>query len=373
MDSNVVVTGNSVWILSGQLADEQPVRDVPVTQFPFQVGRRPDLSLCLKNPTVSGLHAQIVEQANGLVVEDLGSTNGTFVNGRPVQQPLAIGEGDLLQFANVVMRLQRQDTLVGTETVHGDQCNRVLALLQFDRLMNERAVVPFFQPIIHSSDGSIHAYEILGRSHLYGLKMPSAMFQAASQLNLEADLSRVCRHVGIEAAQKLPGAFHIFVNTHPSELNDLQQLATSLEVVRNEYPDQQLTLEIHESAISSPASMGEIRSVLRDLNIGMAYDDFGAGQARLVELCEVPPDYLKFDMQLIRDIDQAGGQRQHMLSSLVRMVQDLDVSAIAEGMETQAEAEVCRQIGFDLCQGFYFGKPVPVSALQEVPDSGTVH
>ena len=89
MDSNVVVNGNSVWILSGQLADEQPVRDVSVTQFPFQVGRRPDLALCLKNPTVSGLHAQIVEQANGLVVEDLGSTNGTYVNGRPVQEPVA--------------------------------------------------------------------------------------------------------------------------------------------------------------------------------------------------------------------------------------------------------------------------------------------
>ncbi len=62
--------------------------------------------------------------------------------------------------------------------------------------------------------------------------------------------------------------------------------------------------------------MRTLRAQLRDLNIGVAYDDFGAGQTRLSELVEAPPDYLKFDMSMIRRIDQAPTERQRMLGSL---------------------------------------------------------
>ena len=86
----------------------------------------------------------------------------------------------------------------------------------------------------------------------------------------------------------------------------------------------------------------------------------GAGQARLIELVEVCPDFLKFDMSLIRDIDKAGPQRQQMISTLVRMALDLEVVPLAEGIETESEAETCEQLGFELGQGFFFGRPLPV-------------
>ena len=73
----------------------------------------------------------------------------------------------------------------------------------------------------------------------------------------------------------------------------------------------------------------------RTCEIGLAYDDFGAGQARLVELVDVPPDYLKFDMRLVQNLDSASLERQRMLASLVKMVHDLGITPLAEGIETE--------------------------------------
>lgn len=365
MASSSLVSTDSVWLLSGQVLDGEPVREIPINVSPFQVGRRSDLSFSIPSPTVSNLHAEIVERRGILLVRDLASTNGTFVNGRRVDVEEPLHEGDLVQFANVVFRLKRQDTVSGVATVHGTNCDRAMALIQFDRLMSERAVVPFFQPIVRTDDRSTIAYEVLGRSHLFGLKTPNVMFQAASQLNLEAELSRLCRWVGMDAGKGLSGSPHLFLNTHPVELVELEVLELSLQELREVHPHNAITLEIHESAVTDPSMMRSFRTMLNDLNIGLAYDDFGAGQARLLELVEVPPNYLKFDIMMIKDIDIASSQRQHMLGSLVRMVNELGISALAEGIETKGEAEMCADLGFELNQGFYYGRPAPVGVLRQ--------
>jgi EAL domain-containing protein (putative c-di-GMP-specific phosphodiesterase class I) len=118
-----------------------------------------------------------------------------------------------------------------------------------------------------------------------------------------------------------------------------------------------MTLEIHESTVTEPAEMRALQAELKALNIKLAYDDFGAGQARLLELVEVPPDYLKFDRSLIEAIDVAPSQRQQMLATLIRMVCDLGIISLAEGVETPGEGEVCRELGFELGQGFLWGHP----------------
>jgi EAL domain-containing protein (putative c-di-GMP-specific phosphodiesterase class I) len=158
----------------------------------------------------------------------------------------------------------------------------------------------------------------------------------------------------------LPGKPNLFLNTHPAELTDTGLLEFSLRELREIHPTGAITLEIHEGVVTGPDQMQELRRALADMNIGLAYDDFGAGQARLVELAEAPPDYLKFDLHLIHGIQSAHQQRQRMLESLVRMAQDLGIVTVAEGIETLEEHEVCRQIGFELGQGFFYGKPAAV-------------
>ena len=77
--------------------------------------------------------------------------------------------------------------------------------------------------------------------------------------------------------------------------------------------------------------MLSFREALSALNIHLAYDDFGAGQARLLDLVEVPPDYLKFDIKLVRDIHR-NPQQQQMVKSLVNVVRDFGIAALAEGV-----------------------------------------
>ena len=94
--------------------------------------------------------------------------------------------------------------------------------------------------------------------------------------------------------------------------------------------------------------MKTLRAALNELDVRMAYDDFGAGQDRLLDLAEVPPDYLKFDARLIRDIHLAPPSRRQMVGVLVKMVRDLNIAPLAEGVESAEESETCQTLGFAL-------------------------
>ncbi len=262
----------------------------------------------------------------------------------------------MIQFASEVFRLQFDGHGTVTATVATTHCDRAMLLLQLDRLLIERQVDPHFQPIVSMCDDCLFGYEILGRSRLFGLEMPTKIFEVAAMFDLEPDVSELFRSVGLSLGSRLAGLPNLFVNTHPSELGT-PQLLESMTRLRDLHPDVPLTLEIHEAAVTSPAEIGALRGKLRDLNVGLAYDDFGAGQSRLLELIEIPPDFIKFDMGFIRNIDTAPDSRRHLLQSLVNMVRSLGIASLAEGVETASEAAVCRELGFDFAQGFHFGRP----------------
>ncbi|MEI8374759.1 MAG: EAL domain-containing protein [Planctomycetota bacterium] len=358
MSTNLVTPANAVWFLIGPFDSVETIRHMPIHTFPFLIGRRQDLPLSLSCKTVSTLHAEITEVGRTLVIRDLGSTNGTYVNGCRLKEPAALAEDDLVQFANLPFRIRMQLAEESSHTVCESACDRALALVLFDKLMSERAVTPFLQPIIDLKDRKTLAYEVLARSQLFGLEMPNDMFGVAEQLNLEVELSTMLRWEGVQVTRTMVPLPHLFLNTHPRELAD-QKLGQSLEHLRENWPDQTLTLEIHEAAVTKAAQLTELRLLLKRLDIKLAYDDFGVGQSRLNDLAEVAPDYVKFDMSLIRDIDRAAPQRQQVLATLVQMVHNLGINSLAEGVETAGEDETCQQMGFDLGQGYLYGRPAP--------------
>ncbi|MCA9184260.1 MAG: EAL domain-containing protein [Pirellulaceae bacterium] len=360
----------SVWFFAGQLDKSEPVRHVPVVTTPFRIGRRSNLELTLPCDCVSKEHAEILDRDGTLYVRDLGSTNGTYVNGNRITGEATLSEGDIVQFATVVFRVGRErDHQTEGHTIEEDACDRALALMQFDRLLNDNAVVPFYQPIVRLDDEAmpIVAYEVLGRSRLFGLNTPREMFATASQLSLEAELSRTFRRQGVEVARRFPASVNLYVNTHPVELVE-EGLIESLQDLRKASPTQPMMLEIHEAAVTKPETIQHLRNVLTDLDIGLAFDDFGAGQARLVELSEVRPDCLKFDKKLIQGLHRAPPSRQKVVELLVRMVNELEILPLAECVENKAEHEVLQQMGFRLGQGFYYGRPASISHY--VPEHG---
>ncbi|MBW8883653.1 MAG: EAL domain-containing protein [Planctomycetia bacterium] len=363
----LIARGQAQWSLVAQ--DSEDV--VPLRSLPAQIGRHPGVPVRVIHPTVSLVHAEIRGCGSGLELVDLSSRNGTFVNGKKVLQSQIVHADDLLQFGAAVFRLRVQvqghsppslNATCQSENV-GDLA---LALAQFEKLVNEGSVVPVYQPIVTSDTGEVFAYEALARSRLFGLDKPAQMFQAAEYFHMEAELSRLLRREEL-VTTSATGLPHLFLNTHPTELTDFKDLIVSLREIRAARPEQPLTIEVHEAAAADIGTMKMLRIVLEDLKMKLAYDDFGAGQARLHELVDARPDYVKFDRKMVTQIDQAEAGRRHLIESLVKMCKQLGITTLAEGVETEGEADACREIGFELMQGFFFGRPAGLKQTTNLP------
>ena len=159
------------------------------------------------------------------------------------------------------------------------------------------------------------------------------------------------------AAEEL-GLSRVFFNTMPAEMSIplLRRLLGELRVMAPVLP---MVMEVHEQAIADIELMRDVRALLGELNMKLAYDDFGAGQARLVEIMEVPPDVLKFDIGLVRGISAKPQRVQTMVGDLVRMAAGMGVRTLAEGIEAQEDSDFCEAAGFDLIQGYLYGRPTP--------------
>ncbi len=343
-----------LWGLVRSSADTGSHHRVNVIGPSFTVGRHASSNLCLSDPTVSGRHAEIVTINKDLFVRDLNSTNGTLLNGRRLQHLTGLRSGDVLHFGSVMYTLQSSTDECTSSTVTADVSSEALAHLQFDKLLRRPALRPYFQPIVRLSDTSRVGFEVLSRSYLLGLETPDKMFRVAASKNVEAQLSQVCRIEGLRMGETLPDV-QFYLNTHPVELNGVE-LFTSLEQLRAEYPNVKIVLEVHEGAVASSALLRDVRRVTSELRMGLAYDDFGSGQARLKELFEVPPDVLKFDVKFIHGLPFTTSQHRSTIQSLLRIVRDLNVVPLAEGVETVDEANVCLELGFELAQGYLFGR-----------------
>ncbi len=351
------------WTLTECPADGTTGQTASILATTFTVGRVSSTALTVPSNSVSKNHAVIEIVGDGLKVRDLGSTNGTFVNGERISEaPLT--SGDLVQFADAVYRVGRPQTEEFGATVEGDSLPWAMALVKFEELMNGEGVVPNFQPIVELPSGKTTAYELLARSSLEGLENPYQMFTTAARLAQESALSELMRVAGVRDALQMPDCGNLFLNTHPKEIIQPRFLE-SLRELREIASELPITIELHEGAVTEPTEMREFKTLLDELDMQLAYDDFGAGQARLDELSEVPPHFLKFDIKFIRGIDQASAGRQGMVATLVRLVRELGVHALAEGVETASEAETCIQLGFDFAQGYHYGRPAPREAWEQ--------
>ncbi|MCL4837593.1 MAG: EAL domain-containing protein, partial [Thermoanaerobaculia bacterium] len=97
---------------------------------------------------------------------------------------------------------------------------------------------------------------------------------------------------------------------------------------------------------------------LRAEGVQFAVDDVGAGYASLQAVAEVEPQYLKFDLSLVRDIHQSR-IKQGLLESLVGLAEKIDARVVAEGVEQAEEYHTLRELGVPLAQGFLFAAPQP--------------
>jgi len=365
LEARAAAGAGGVWVLERRVGEGGPLHRTPLQPLPFRIGRSAGLRLVLQSVFDATAPAEIYTDGLALRVRDLGSRNGTFLNRERVADA-PLHEGDVLHVGDFEFRVARdlpeedevedERTLARTASLSR---NFIAAASLVRTLLDEGAVTMFFQPIVTLPAARVAAYEALGRGRLEGLpESPVELFDLAGALgpDVQAELSRLFRRRAVELVRDRSEPPRLFLNTHPVEL-ERPGLLESLEELRTFAPQVDLVLEIHESALAQTDFIAWLRGRLLEINVGLAYDDFGAGQARLFELAEAPPHYLKFDRRFVTGLHQAPTSRQRLVASLVAAARELLVKTVAEGVETADEAAACVRAGFSHAQGYHFGRP----------------
>ena len=326
---------------------------IPIDRSPFVIGRKEGANLFLGVEGVSRKHAVISESTDGWRIMDCCSTNGTYVNGTRLCKGHLLKHGDSITIAELRFDVVEQydvennTIIINPYTVH------------FEKMLEQRAILSYFQPLVSFCDQTVIGYEMLGRGAFPDLPVgPLELFHIARRLGKQVELSELFREEGLKSAALNHDGKLILFNTLPEEM-DLDKLCRTLGRIRNSHPKLRLGMELHENTVTDVEMMKRLRRILDDIDILLVYDDFGSGQSRLSELLDVSPDLMKFDISLIRDIDKRTPASRSVVGTLVRMAKDSGIGTVAEGIETIEEADVCKHLGFDLAQGFYFGRPAP--------------
>ncbi len=177
--------------------------------------------------------------------------------------------------------------------------------------------------------------------------------EAASQIN------RWKKELGI----KLP----VSVNVSRVDMFDPRLEEELLDIVKkNELSPDELFLEITESAYSDNSSgFIEIIDRLRSCGFKIEMDDFGSGYSSLNMLSSIPIDILKLDMAFIRKMCD-NEKNLHMVEIIMDIAKFLDVPVVAEGVETEEQYRILKNMGCNVIQGYYFSKPLPPEALDDM-------
>lgn len=327
----------------------------------MQIGRGQTATVTINQPSISRVHAEFLCDDGFVRLRDCESRNGTYLNHRKIQSAEWLHPGDVIHLGSCEFRVVLEnETLDEQRNADETWIIKEPGSREFQDMLRTQAVHTQFQPMVMLDDQTIFGFETLGRGNYPGAPTrPEELFRMAKRYGRSTMLSSIFRMQSIKTAHKMPEAYQIFINVHPEELSQPKQLISEMAQIHDIYPRLNLVMEIPENLMIETSTVVEVRSRLREFGYGIAYDDFGKGQSRLIQLTDCPPDYLKFDRSLITNIESAPAHRQKMVEMLVKFAEDIGVATIAEGIETIAEFSTCQQMGFRCGQGFLFGEPMP--------------
>jgi EAL domain-containing protein (putative c-di-GMP-specific phosphodiesterase class I) len=348
-----------------------PAKRVEITRSPFLIGRSRTADLTIYSHKVSKDHALIAQDSGRFLVRDLSSTNGTFVNGKRIDE-VPLVDGDIIHVTHwefcfcsgPAIGPRAYHTAPLTQETDTREKESLIRLISFLRqLVSEELVAIHFQSIVDLRTSAIVGFEALGRGRHHQLhQSPAKLFQLAEKCEMEGDLCRLFRTQALKIGSMFPSRFRLFLNLHSSLLSRSDSLDSLNQLARLNGGRHQLVVEVSEQSKISVAEMRSIKRTLEELRIELAYDDFGVGQARLLEIAECPPHFLKLDRDLVQAMEGSESSRE-MVRTFLRSISGEGIRVIAEGIESTQTAEVCLKAGCHLGQGFLYGHPTPFLEL----------
>jgi EAL domain-containing protein (putative c-di-GMP-specific phosphodiesterase class I) len=216
-----------------------------------------------------------------------------------------------------------------------------------------------WQPIVSLPSHDVIGYEALARfAQLADAEplSPVVWFSAASHHGLRERLELLAARSAFSELDRLPADGFVSLNVSPATAShpDLEGLVVGVG------PDR-VVLEIAEDAVAGAApDVVDALARLRDKGVRVAVDDTGSGLVSLRQLLGVHADIIKIDTDVVRGID-TDVTKQAIAFALKSLAERSGAVSLAEGVETEEEAEMLESLGVEAAQGFLFGRPEPLS------------
>jgi EAL domain-containing protein (putative c-di-GMP-specific phosphodiesterase class I) len=256
----------------------------------------------------------------------------------------ALGLNRLAKMRREALQLYRKHS-----SAHGEATRRSEV---FNRALD--ALYMVYQPITSWSKRRVFGYEALVRSSETEMPSPGALFDAAEDLDRLFDLGRQIRAKCAEPLPRADADAALFVNLHTEDLLDETLFDNERMLARNAH---RVILEITERAkLEKIGNVQNRIARLRELGFRIAIDDIGAGYPGLNSFAMIQPDIVKLDITLVRNVE-ADGVKKKLVRVLTDLCHDLDITVVAEGVETVAERDTLIELGCDLFQGYLFARP----------------
>lgn len=283
----------------------------------------------------------------------------------------ALTVDDLLRNADVAMYAAKQDPKNGSvrfdPSMHERSARRLQLLSDLRGAIERNEFEVWLQPIVHLADGTARGFEALVRwAHpTEGILYPGDFVPIAEESGLiDVIGDMVLRRAVTEAAPTLKdNGWYVSVNVSTRQLDSTQLLVTVQELLRTTgLPPEQLVLEITESAVMSDPETALIRlERLSRLGVRIALDDFGTGYSSLGVLSKFPFTLLKVDRTFVRALHDDAASATALLSAIDEIGRALDLTIVAEGIETDDERSSLLALGYAYGQGFMFSRAIPAA------------
>jgi len=246
--------------------------------------------------------------------------------------------------------------------------------LRLQEGIEDDALTLRYLPEVDLRTGEILAVEALVRWHhpSRGLLSPDAFIGVAESINLAGELGRwvlrtACRHLAGWRSRGVGNDVLLRVNVSPVQLVTANFADTVAQVLDEFALDHgSLCLEITENVVVQDIVVTRKNlSDLRSLGVTVAIDDFGTGYSVLSHLKSLPVDTIKIDRGFVRDLGTNPDDRA-IVRSIIALAKAFQLEVVAEGVETEAAAEVLLQYGCHRAQGFLLSQPIECDATESL-------
>ena len=220
---------------------------------------------------------------------------------------------------------------------------------------------PVFQPIVDAVSGRTVAFECLARwlSPTLGTVSPGIFIPIAEQAGIIGDLTPVILRKALEGARHWPTEVHLSFNASPYDIASLDRTVAIIALIeKSTIAPQRIAIEITETALLHNFAQANAHiAMLRDIGVKISLDDFGTGYSSLSYVHALPFDKIKIDRSFISDI-QSNPASKNIVRSVIALCRDMGLSCVVEGVETDEQLQIVKQLGATVIQGFLFSEPM---------------